>query len=76
MPMCDILFFLSHSIIQDLTSHIFDGLQDSLMNLSVANTSLSAVPDFDLPRLMYLNVSHNILSFLPSVTMANLSSIR
>lgn len=34
------------------------------------------VKSFDLPRLMHLNVSHNILSFLPSVTMANLSSIR
>lgn len=61
---------------QDLESYTFDGLQDSLMNLSVANTSLSAVPDFDLPRLMHLNVSHNIISFLPSITMANLTSIR
>ncbi|XP_045123906.1 chaoptin-like [Portunus trituberculatus] len=67
---------ISHNPVKDLQSYTFDGLQDSLMNLSVANTSLSAVPDFDLPRLMYLNVSHNIISFLPSITMANLTSIR
>ncbi|XP_063596618.1 chaoptin-like [Penaeus indicus] len=67
---------VSHNPIKDLPGFTFDGLQESLMNLSVANTSLSAVPDFDLPRLMHFNVSHNILSFLPSVTMANLSSIR
>nr|XP_053641738.1 chaoptin-like [Cherax quadricarinatus] len=67
---------VSHNPVKDMQGYIFDGLQESLMNLSVANTSISAVPDFDLPRLMHLNISHNILTFLPSVTMANLSSIR
>ncbi|XP_068248424.1 chaoptin-like [Palaemon carinicauda] len=67
---------VSHNPIKDIEGFTFDGLQDSLMNLSVANTTLSSIPDFDLPRLMHLNVSHNILSFLPSITMANFSSIR
>ncbi|KAK7076213.1 hypothetical protein SK128_023565 [Halocaridina rubra] len=67
---------VSHNPIKDLESYTFDGLQESLMNLSVANTTLSAIPDFDLPRLMHLNVSRNVLSFLPSLTMVNFSTVR
>ncbi|CAL4125556.1 unnamed protein product, partial [Meganyctiphanes norvegica] len=67
---------ISHNKIKDLSGYTFDGLQRNLQNLSLANTTLSTVPDLDLPSLVHLNISHNILTFLPSINMANLTSVR
>ena len=61
---------------QDLNMYTFEGLENSLQNLSVANTSINSFPSLQHPRLVELNCSNNVLSFLPTTTMANLTGLR
>ncbi|XP_018024567.1 chaoptin [Hyalella azteca] len=67
---------VSNNPLNDIDLYTFDGLQDSLQNLSVANTSIKSFPELQHPKLAVLNASNNILSFLPTNTMANLTGIR
>ncbi|KAF2366108.1 Leucine rich repeat 5 [Trinorchestia longiramus] len=67
---------VSNNPVKDINMYTFDGLQDSLQNLSIANTSIESFPELQHPNLAVLNASSNVLSFLPTNTMANLSGIR
>lgn len=53
-----------------------NGVRDHLQGLNVANTSLTLLPNLQLPWLKSLNVSFNQLTFIPPNTLANLSQVR
>ena len=55
---------------------IFHGVRNHLQYLNVANSSLTLLPSFKLPKLKALNVSLNQLTFVPTNTLANLSDVR
>lgn len=42
----------------------------------MANTSLTILPSFHLPRLLHLNMSSNKLTFVPSTALGNMTTLR
>ena len=54
----------------------FHGVHAHLQSLNVANTSLTLLPNFQLPALKSLNVSSNQLTFVPPNTLENLAEVR
>ncbi|KAK7788932.1 hypothetical protein R5R35_012068 [Gryllus longicercus] len=60
----------------DARGRAFAGLRDSLLALSLENTSLTAAPELALPRLRDLSLAHNALAALPTELALNLTDLR
>lgn len=54
----------------------FVGLENSLIELQLANVSLSSVPELSNPSLRTLKISHNDLPTIPPELAANMTSLR
>ena len=67
---------LAHNPVKVVSPSLFDGIQHTLEQLDMSNTSLTILPSFHLPRLVHLNMSSNKLTFVPSTALANMSTLR
>ncbi|XP_023332215.1 chaoptin, partial [Eurytemora carolleeae] len=67
---------LSHNPLQMFSDELLDGVGTQLEHLDLSNTSLSLLPNLNLPELISLNMSLNKLTFVPSSSLANMSNIR
>ncbi|KAL1381418.1 hypothetical protein pipiens_013476 [Culex pipiens pipiens] len=70
------LLDLSHNDELEVMGKAFIGLEDSLIELRLANVSLSTVPELSNPSLRVLKISHNDLPSIPPELAANMSSLR
>uniref|UniRef100_A0A1Q3FSG3 Putative conserved secreted protein n=1 Tax=Culex tarsalis TaxID=7177 RepID=A0A1Q3FSG3_CULTA len=70
------LLDLSHNDELEVMGKAFIGLENSLIELRLANVSLSAVPELSNPSLRVLKISHNDLPSIPPELAANMSSLR
>merc|ERR1719419_1282320 len=67
---------LSHNPLKVVASELFEGIKNTLEHLDMANTSLTILPSFHLPRLLHLNMSSNKLTFVPSIALGNMTTLR
>ncbi|XP_058821803.1 chaoptin [Topomyia yanbarensis] len=70
------LLDLSHNSEMEFMGKAFLGLENSLIELRLANVSLESVPELANPSLRILKVSHNNLPSVPPELAANMSSLR
>ncbi|XP_055525782.1 chaoptin [Wyeomyia smithii] len=70
------LLDLSHNDELEVMGKAFIGLENSLIELRLANVSLNAVPELANPSLRILKISHNDLPSVPPELAANMSSLR
>ncbi|XP_052868495.1 chaoptin [Anopheles cruzii] len=67
---------LSHNDELEVMGKAFVGVEASLIELRLANVSLSAVPELSNPSLRSLKIAHNNLPSIPPELAANISSLR
>uniref|UniRef100_A0A182SDA4 LRRCT domain-containing protein n=1 Tax=Anopheles maculatus TaxID=74869 RepID=A0A182SDA4_9DIPT len=67
---------LSHNDELEVMGKAFVGLENSLIELELANVSLSTVPELSNPSLRVLKISHNDLPSIPPELAANMTSLR
>ncbi|KFB38898.1 AGAP000019-PA-like protein [Anopheles sinensis] len=67
---------LSHNDELEVMARAFIGLENSLIELRLANVSLSSVPELSNPSLRSLKISHNDLPTIPPELAANMTSLR
>ncbi|XP_050075895.1 chaoptin [Anopheles maculipalpis] len=67
---------LSHNDELEVMGKAFVGLENSLIELLLANVSLSSVPELSNPSLRALKISHNDLPSIPPELAANMTSLR
>uniref|UniRef100_A0A182VVJ1 LRRCT domain-containing protein n=1 Tax=Anopheles minimus TaxID=112268 RepID=A0A182VVJ1_9DIPT len=67
---------LSHNDELEVMGRAFVGLENSLIELLLANVSLSSVPELSNPSLRALKISHNDLPSIPPELAANMTSLR
>uniref|UniRef100_A0A182PNT2 LRRCT domain-containing protein n=1 Tax=Anopheles epiroticus TaxID=199890 RepID=A0A182PNT2_9DIPT len=67
---------LSHNDELEVMGKAFVGLENSLIELQLANVSLSSVPELSNPSLRSLKISHNDLPSIPPELAANMTSLR
>jgi Leucine-rich repeat (LRR) protein len=63
-------------MVLDARDRSFKGLENSLLELRLSNTSLSSVPELPLPALRTLHLAHNRVRHVPTELASSLTSLR
>lgn len=67
---------LSHNDELELFGRVFNGLENTLVELSLENISIYQAPDLPLPKLRVLIISNNELPSIPPELAVNMTSLR